>query len=463
MRLEQNTINRQVFITATAAFVVSCLLGAWVSYELGGVGHLRGDSRDYFAQATDFLRGWDAIGAFYWPPGTALVVSSFLRAVGSVSPVVGWAASCLFQAADAALIVLLSAVLVGTRSIRASAVLAVCYPTFLLTSGQTDSHIFALFWALIVALCALFGARGRNQVWFAIAGLALGMAALTRPAMGLLGLFVPWVVLVESRAEMKGAGSRIFGRAAMAGLLALCSLGVVLAPVLLHNHKQGAGWVISTNNQRNFFLGNNKYTPLYRTWHFASRSLEQLPPDVSSYLRSMYRRPHPRESMVRAAAKEIQGHPGRFLLRTINRICAFWGADYQAARQLQQIFHLTPLWAALLFGVQAGGYWGLAILVLIGTFSGEGGEQAHLRRLLWPTIGLLLLPYALAFSAPTYHFEALGLLFPIAAQGFERVHNRVSAGGWYGVSGLLRERAVLLALMAFAAVQVEFLLLVRGA
>ena len=462
MRQKTPDLNRPTFGAATAAFVASLLLGALVSLQLSGAGHLHGDPQAYFAQALSMLNGWAGMGPFYWPPGTALVVASALHLAGSTNPLIGWGVSCLFLAMDAALVVILSDQLFGGRFTVVAAALAAGYPTFLLTAGQTDSHIFGLFWVLLVTLCAVRGARLRKAGWFAVAGLALGMAVLTRPALGLLGLLVPWTVWLDADSKAREGLRLVLGRALVASMLAFVTMATVLVPVLVHNHSHQAGWTISTNNQRNFFLGNNPYTPLYRTWHFASRSLDQLPQNVSSYLRSIYAQPHARSAMVHAAVSEIRHHPARFLIRTINRVCAFWGADYQAARELQINLGLHRVPALLLFAVQAGGYWALLGLALVGTFAARAPRAGCPKKLLWGGALLLLIPYALAFSAPVYHFEALGLLFPLAAAGFVEVHDLVHANGLRGLLSLRHKRALVLALGVFVIVQIEFLLLVRG-
>ena len=403
------------------------------------------------------------MGAFYWPPGTGLVLAGALRLAGSTSPLVGWAVSCLFMAADVALIVLLSAQQLGPRSVRAVAVIALCYPTFLLTAGQTDSHIFSLFWTLLILLCAVRGAKSTNRAWFIFAGVALGMAALTRPALGLLGLLVPLAVFLEKAGRQRRASPGWLRHCTVASMLALAPMLAVLVPVVQHNHARNAGWSISTNNQRNFFLGNNPYTPLYRTWHFASRSLGQLPPEVATYLRSKYAQPHPRAAMLGAALDDIERRPGRFLLRTFNRMCAFWGPDYQGARELQQRLGLHGWRAALLFAIQAGGYWAVALLGLVGTFSPASQADRLVKCLLWSATGVLLFPYALAFSAPVYHFEALGLLMPLAAEGACALALTLRGRGRLrAILSLISARRLMIALIVFLVLQCEFLLLVRG-
>lgn len=450
------TGNCGIVSAMTLAFAGSLLLTSGTSMLLAGRGHMLGDAFDYFTQASALARDPSALGAYYWPPGTGLVIAGFLRLFGTSSQVIGWFISLLFVATDAALIVLLGALLFGPRYGRTIAWLTICYPTFILIGGQTDSHIFTLFWVLIVVIASILNARSGSLLWPCVAGTALGMAVLTRPSAGLTGLLLPLASL-----SLTTASTRRFValRAALiAGLLGLVSATLVLAPVLLHNHRLNAGWTVSTNNQRNFFLGNNKYTPLYRTWHLASRSLTQLPKPVATYLRSLYSAPHPRSAMVSVALAEIQEHPGIFLLRTFNRGCAFWGPDYQNAREIQLYLHWRDWRARALLAFQAGGYWLAAMLILLGTFRRSPPSERAGCSLLWIAAALLWLPYLAAFSAPVYHYEAMGLLLPLAGVGFTDAMALTRTSRT--CAHIFSRYTFCAAVLIFVLLQIEFLLLI---
>jgi hypothetical protein len=295
-----------------------------------------------------------------------------------------------------------------------------------------------------------------------------GLGCLVRPSMlSLFPVFVGSLLLVrgsgaflgwslQSSAVKRGGCLRQGTAGSMMALFVGCA--VLVVPVMKFNASHGAGWVVSTNNERNFFLGNNPYTPLYKTSQLAQRSLDEQPPETQAYLKSFYGQENPREAMMSAAVEHIKNRPGLFVLRCLNRFRAFWGFDYIASREIQQWadWGVPGLCALLVF--EAGGYVVLMGLVVLGILvcvpglaGANGGFQTRAPLLILAFVLFYQAPYCLAFSAGTYHYPAVWLLMPFAALGLVGVLKNgivqtvktMPVWGWF-------------ALGAFALIQIEY-------
>jgi 4-amino-4-deoxy-L-arabinose transferase-like glycosyltransferase len=188
-------------------------------------------------------------------------------------------------------------------------------------------------------------------------------------------------------------------------------------PVIVHNVRCGAGWTVSTNNERNFFVGNNPYTHHYKTSHLAQRDFSLFDSATRAYLVRFNHAPNPREAMMREAMGYITSHPFITAWRTLSRIRAFWGFDYIMSRGIQNEYGFGSAALGGMLLLEAGGYLLVIILSIVGFFQRRD-------RMLPRATGFLLLmtlayqiPYMISFSAGTYHYPVVWLLMPLAGVG----------------------------------------------
>ena len=387
----------------TAAFVRAVV----ALVMLGGM-PMVSDARDYFDAAVRFASG-DHSGPFYYPPGESLAVACGLATAGQ-NIVVARLVTVAMSTITVGLTALLARELAGEKAALAAAFMAALYAPSVLLSGQTYSQHLA---ALCLAAFAYFGMRAlreRRATLFVTAGAALGLGCLTRPSMATsaLILLAAWVhALVRDRASVR--------RLAVGAVLVSCTTLAFVIPAQSHNARAGAGWSISTNNERNLFLGNNPYTPDYKTSHLGQRSLDELAPDARAYLVSFYAVPDSRSAMERAALAYMAKHPVRSAWRTLLRATSFWGFDYVASREIQKWFGWGTRAMLPLLALEAGSFFAVGILALAGL--------TGLRRSCDAGWGLWLValalayeaPYTIAFSGGTYHFPVMPLITPFAA------------------------------------------------
>jgi 4-amino-4-deoxy-L-arabinose transferase-like glycosyltransferase len=411
-------MSAAVWLRAVVALVV-----------LGGM-PMVSDAREYF-DLGDLLTAGGPRGAYYWPPGESVVLAGAFALSGK-SLLVARLVTIAESVAGVALTALLARALAGRRAARVAGWVGALYAPSVLLCGQTYSQHLASLCLVAVAYFGLRAGRERRLVFFALTGAALGLGCLTRPSMASV---VPVVAVTWwwTRGSVRGP--------ALAVAIALA----IVAPVLVHDAGTGAGWTLSTNNERNLFLGNNPYTPDYKTSHLGQRALEDLPADAREYLRSFYDRPDAREAMEHEALSYMASHPLRTAWRTLNRTTSFWGFDYLASREIQKSLDLGPRAALPLLALEAGSYIAVLALAVVG-FLGlrdlcDPGWRTWLVAL---ALGYAA-PYALAFSGGTYHFPVIPLVLPFAAVTLT-----------VGVRRRMRTRSALAALVVVACVQAQY-------
>jgi 4-amino-4-deoxy-L-arabinose transferase-like glycosyltransferase len=399
------------------------------------------DAHEYFDVSVRFASG-DFGAAFYWPPGESFVLACALAPLGK-SVLVARIVTIGISVGGVALTALLARELAGDAAGKIAAAIAAAYAPSVLLCGQTYAQHLA---AICLAAIAYFGMRAlrdRDFAFFGATGAALGLGCLARPSTASV---VPVLAVAWAVTALRHRASR--GTLVCGALLATCITLAFVVPAQLHDARAGAGWTISTNNERNLLLGNNPYTPDYKTSHLGQRSLGELDPDARSYLESFYVRPDAREAMQYAALAYMAHHPLRTLWRTLNRATSFWGFDYIGSREIQKWGGWGTAAAVPLLALEAGSYLGVGMLALVGLFPLSDACAASWRSWLIALTLAYELPYAIAFSGGTYHFPVMPLVVPFAAVAV--------ADGVAAWQRPLARRAVIVALSAFALIQVQY-------
>ena len=431
---------------------VSLALRALVALLWLGSMPLVHDAASYFEVAGTLLADFPGHAAYYWPPGNAFALAGVFALTG---PSV-LAARLLMIALGVCGVVLTS--LLARRLVakpaRTEAIagwIGALYMPAVLLAGQTYAQHLAAACLLAFAWFGLRAVDRASLVDASLAGLAFAIGCLTRPSMLSVApvLLVLWALRMRHMKREGAPRLRLVGSAAAFLVVA----AAMVLPVQAHNRAAGAGFTISTNNERNFFLGNNPYTPNYKTSHLGQRALTELDPETREYLRGFYERPDARDAMQHAAVDFVVHHPGVTAYRTFNRATSFWGFDYLGSRIIQDERAWGKMALLVMLSFEAGAYLLVMVLALAGIFALR--TEADARARIW-LIALALayeLPYVLAFSGGTYHFPVVGLLVPFAAMALAAARG---GGTRKLLARTLRSRGAVLALVAFAAIQVEY-------
>jgi 4-amino-4-deoxy-L-arabinose transferase-like glycosyltransferase len=413
------------------------------------------DALAYSDAARDILAYFPGTNAYYRPPGTSLLLAGTYKLFGTSI----WV-SQLFCVCLGTLNVLLTAhwaylSLQSHRAAKLAGWLAAAYPPALLMTGQTYSQHLAVLLILGLGISLHHAwTSGRHRHWVS-AGICLGFGILNRPStfmfLGVLPLAFLWLLRRGSPTTAPTASTgrlRLF----VGLLLSFCAAAAVAAPAVCHNANQGAGWTVSTNNERNLLLGNCPHTPHYKTSHLAQRKIEEHPPEIAAYLQEFTgsNDKAARDKMKRETLRYVVANPGITLWRTLSRVRSFWGFDYLMSRQIETHYGRGKMRLGALLLFEAGGYTLVMLLAFIGAMRSWSCLNLA-SRVFMPTLVLgYQLPYTLSFAAGTHHYPVIGLLFPLAALGVHEVMQRGAP------SRLLRSSWLWFGLALFTFVQLEY-------
>ena len=410
------------------------------------------DADSYSREALLILGGARDQVPYFWPPGMPYLLSvvyTFLPA----SLLVGRLVALVISLAHVALVAAVARQASSNRvAARLAGWLAAVYPPDVLMAGQTFSYPLTGVCVLAFVAC-VFAVRDRDRVGpMGGAGLALGFGVLVRPST--LASFAALPLWDLWRRGANARAGRASGMPWAQWLVVLAIAGFMVLPAVLHNGRSGGGYTISTNNEWNFFVGNNRYTHHYKTGHFGQRTLDQLPPEIARYFGELLRRNDSRPAMVAEARRFILEHPFTTAWRSLSRIRAFWGFDHTMTRQIEHALSLRAFEMGALLAIEAGGYVAAMILVLVGLWCGWDRLDAERAWFLLGIVAAFQLPYALAFASSVYHVPVMGLLLVFAGAGAQRL---LALGATPpALASGDRRWALLISLVLFLLVQVEY-------
>jgi hypothetical protein len=330
-----------------------------------------------------------------------------------------------------------------------------CYPVYVLSSVETMSHLPAAAGLLATALLTLRVARGAGTGTAVVLGGVLGFTALIRPTSLVLLVGVPVYLAVRLKKPLLPLTAF------------LPAAGIVGLWLLVAHRMTGHFVFINQANTWNLFLGNNPYTPLYKTWWLGSHvgGESGWPAGFRRLVGEINVLPaHLRSGRYAAVAwEEITGRPDLFGVRSLSRVRTYLATDSFTGSHLVKIFGL-PLWMGLAaIAVDGAFYVGIVGAVIAALFAGEKalpGKDAL--TVLLGTALLYALPYFASFSHPTYHTPTTPLLGAVAAVFAVRL--RRGDDVWEKLKKTRRRRIGLWVVAAlFAAIQIEWLVVMAGA
>jgi hypothetical protein len=435
--------KREAFwIILAAGILIRVLFFLWVADK-----PLMSDAVNYNDMSSKLLSGEAFVP--YWPPGLPLylaVVQTFFGptvAAARLSMLVFYVgtsvvvhrASVLMTASQAAGNLALGFLALSPASIHGS-----LEP---LTQGP------AAMCVAIIAFCLMRLESVQSMGNVLLLASSAAYLALIRPSSLLLVGALPFYLLWRTR-KWKPA-------------LAVSTIAIVMVGSWIAYVYQKTGRLVKINtaNSVNFYLGNNQYTPVYRTWWLGSH---HMPPEVPATFveerdRIMDLDAKARESeFSRIATEHIRQHPELFMLRTMNRFCTFFAFDTYAGAFLIGNYAVPKLIGLAAIAADA------LIYILIATasilyFGLARSQEASRMAFLLLGVGLLYaLPYFFAFSHPNYHYPIEPLMM-ILSSGFF-VH--LLDGKREAIRNLVTHRSIplIVALAVFALIQVEFFAIV---
>jgi 4-amino-4-deoxy-L-arabinose transferase-like glycosyltransferase len=435
--------RRDWLILIGIAFAVRAL----VAFVLLGDMPFVADAAEYAYEGRRLSSTFPGATPYFWPPGMPYLLAGVIAVAGGSDVIIRLITIVLSVLAVPLVVKIAGLVSDEPRVALYSGYVAALYMPDVIMAGQPYSQQLTTLCLAAFVYGVLKAWKGDGWGWWVLAGIALGAGSLTRPSMASVAAIGGAVLALAFVA--RPAMRRRTGRALLGGVIAVAVAAAILLPVMAFNAGRGAGWSVSTNNERNLFLGNNRFTPHYKTYHLAQRQLNTLEPEVQQYLTSIYTGPDPRGAMMRETLDYMKSNPGATLLRTANRVRAFWGFDYAITRQVQLHRKLGLAGTVPWLAIEAGGFVVTAALAAIGLIAGWRSLRRDVAWMLLGAVAAYQLPYALSFAAGGYHMPVMWLLMPFAGAAL--------AMGWKGLWAATRQRrAIWLSIAAICVIQIEY-------
>ncbi|MBW7996335.1 MAG: hypothetical protein FVQ81_07175 [Candidatus Glassbacteria bacterium] len=411
---------------------------------------LFGDAHAYHRFAMMYLNGesFDTVRA----PGLSLWLAAWYGVFGA-----GQLSSMLsilpFHLILSAAIYYYSARLVNARAALIALALISFYPSFVFHSVWPLTQV-PMAAALALTLYLLDSKPSPTHAL--AAGLLLGFAILLRPNCVILAPVLSLIILLRKN-------RRAFVSASVL-------LAVSLAPALLWSAREyrhsGNLVFINYTNSMNLYLGNNRFTPLYKTWWFGShgQGARDVPAEFSDRLSAIREIPLSSRNKVylKGAIDEITTRPGVFIVRTLSRIRTFFAFDTYTGTQVIKRFGHGKIVGASVLGLVMLFYLAIisaCLLFYLGRGARENGS----------TIGAMIpaaavayaFPFWLAFSHPTYHLPLLPLLaIPTAAVLERLIRNPSCIREYFSRDGINYRLIIALAILLL--IQLEWVLVMSA-
>jgi 4-amino-4-deoxy-L-arabinose transferase-like glycosyltransferase len=415
---------------------------------------LASDAVDYHETALRLLSGEHF--APYWPPGLPCYLLLFYKLFGA-SAFVARACMLPFYLAFSVLLYAYVKEIGSTRAANLAVLVFALYPTYIHLSVEPTTQ-FPVAACLVAIAFLVTTIVCRKASWGTVIalGLVLGWVTLIRPSSGFLLVAAPLYLWLRTK-SLKNA------------VVSLVIATVVVGAWLVKAHELTGRFVmINYANSKNLFIGNNPYTPLYKTWWFGSHKAGEVevPAAYTAMKEEITRNPPDVQDRLykEKAISYIQSRPDLFLIRTVNRIRAYFAFDTFTGSFLTTWYHMSRKVGLSVIGLDALFYTFVMFVALVMLFGFRNGlrlpEHAQI------AVGIVVLyavPYFLSFAHPVYHFPVVPLFGALAAAlaapllGTPRsvVSREI---GWV----LKRNHALLFALALFLYIQMEWVFVMRS-
>jgi hypothetical protein len=282
----------------------------------------------------------------------------------------------------------------------------------------------------------------------------LGCVALIRPSSSIMLIFIPIYIGLKTRSALRSVVPILIA-------LLIISLWLVRA-YEIDEHKFVP---INYANSTNFFIGNNPYTPLYRTWWLNAALNHQAGVPQGWQDLALGLRMHPldvQDSLYRQVALNyIKSRPDLFLLRTFNRMRAYFAFDTFFGSELIANYSMNKVLGVVILALDASFYLAIMVLALYALFNLRIlPVKADLAPIILGIAIVYAFPYWFSFSHPTYHFPVVPLFGAFAAVAI--IHLLAKASGRPASAGTAPARPgagryLPIALLVFAYIQLEWI------
>jgi len=426
------------------AFVLIGLIIRIYILVLSNGSPLVSDSKGYHSIALQM----DTSSSFstYWPPALPFYLHLWHKmfgpseAVSKVAMIPWYILLCVF-------LFLLVRKVLDTAAANVSILTLTFFPTFIYHSISPLTQLPAAVSLVLIGYLLIKHMEKPKVIYPVVLGLTFAFLVLLRPSSIAL-LFLVGVYY-------------IFRAKRITSFVVMMTVVMVIVSSWIYKAHSMTGRLVLINdaNSRNLFYGNNRYTPLYKTWWLAShgKTDEDVPQGFKELMQEIESKPLDIQQRImgKIAVEHIIKRPDFFLIRTLSRIRCFFTFPTFTGSILHAMKFLSRKASLLVIFVDAIFY--SVIMLGAAIFLWSKGlslfDDVYYRIILIIILGYAV-PYWFSFSHPTYNFPTIPM-FLILSMGFMRDSRsaRIKEILWSG--GRI---PFLLILCVYSAIQLEWIL-----
>jgi 4-amino-4-deoxy-L-arabinose transferase-like glycosyltransferase len=337
----------------------------------------------------------------YWPPGLPYFLSFFYGIFG-VNEIISRISMLLFYILLSVFIYLLTKEVSDRKSANFAVFIFTLYPTYIHLSIEPLTQLPVAVYLVAITYLIILMCKNDSFSYSLLVGLLTGIVILTRPSSIFLLIFIPFYIFIKTRKIL------------IALLPIIISLFIISIWILKIYNMNGQFVFINYTNSENIFIGNNPYTPLYKTWWFGSHKPGEVgvPDEYVRMLRQIKSEPEYIQDKLfqKVVIEHILNRPDLFFIRTLNRIRTYFSFDTFSGAMIIKNYKMSKIFGLMVIAIDIIFYFLVMIffILLIFNFTNLLVKPDYT----YIIVGVALIyafPYWLTFSHPVYHFPTVPL------------------------------------------------------
>lgn len=376
---------------------------------------LLGDDFGYHIVALQYMKGFFEVP--YWPPGMSFYLFFYYSIFGA-SLIVARVSMILMYILFVCFLYLIMKQILSRRAANTYILIFTYFPSFIyFTIAPLTQGIII---PLIVIVFFLMQRTGKESkpVTFILLGLVLSSLVLIRPSNLLLCIAIPLLILYKTRNTRNYL------------IMLAASLLLIILWTSYVKMKTNKIIFINTANSRNFFYGNNEYTPVYRTWPFGEISLnnKRMPAGYFEMITRIMKMPLEEQEkfFFNYTFNHITKRPDLFIIRTTSRIRSFFAFNTYTGSTILKKMRYSALsrsiaYLSIILDFFFHIFIVLTSLVLILV---EEEKARSIIKSIFFIISMYAIPYWISFSSGLYCIPVMPLLGILSAISMNRLYSQ---------------------------------------
>jgi 4-amino-4-deoxy-L-arabinose transferase-like glycosyltransferase len=360
---------------------------------------LEHENPSYYEMGLQLLRGERF--APYWPPGVPYYLMLAHKIFGD-GLLVARASMLLIYVGFSFALYALAKEVSSRRAGNLATLLFALYPSYIRYAFNPSTDFPAAACLVAAVYLGIRIIRKSSSLLAGSLGLGLAALALVRPSSLLLVIVAPAYLYYRTR------------RCRIVLTTLLISVTLISAWLWKAYTMTGRFVMVNDANSQNFFLGNNRFTPLYNTSPDGPVKWD-VPEEFTRTLEKLRSEPEiPDRTYRTIAVRHIVSRPDLFLLRTFNRFRMYFSFPIAQGELLTKMVHpghMPAFTGAALTVFQLCFYWPIMLLAIVFIFNTRNSD--YVASIAGAAI-LYAIPYWITFSQPRFNFPVVPLFAVLA-------------------------------------------------